>query len=336
MAENILIVGTNWLGDSIMSMPAIQMLKRQAPEIRLALLARPDLAPLWRLHQSVDSVLACPPGARDTLTAAWRIRNARFDRAVVFPNSFRSALIPFLAGVPVRIGAPGHWRSWLLTRTVPAQPSEGQRHQAWEYVAILGLSGASDSLPAPQIAVGESDARRAAELVNGERDAQRIGLLPGAARGPSKQWPAEHFIGAGRWLAAETGRRILVFGTRQEARLCERIAAEIGRSAISLAGDLSLEGLAAALKLCRIVIGNDSGGIHLAAAVGVKVVAIFGLTDPDRTGPLGAGHRIVTAGGVTHCRDISRDSAQARERLRGIAPERVCRAARELLDDGGD
>ena len=161
-----------------------------------------------------------------------------------------------------------------------------------------------------------------------------MGLLPGAARGPSKQWPPDHFIAVGRQLAARPGCRIVVFGARDEASLCRAVAEGIGPAAITLGGETTLSELAALLGLCRVVVANDSGGMHLAAAAGARVVAVYGLTDPAKTGPIGHGHRIVCAEGRPRSRDIRRNSREAKDALASIRPDRVLEAVMELLERG--
>ena len=155
-----------------------------------------------------------------------------------------------------------------------------------------------------------------------------IGLIPGAARGPSKRWPAEHFSEAGRKLAALPGVRMAVIGAPGEERLCHSVAAEIGDKAVSLAGHLDFPAWAGVLQRCRAVVANDSGGMHLAAALGTPVVALFGHTDPGRTAPLGTARVLQHA--TTRTRDIVRDSESARLSLASIQPVEVYDAVRQL------
>ncbi len=331
MAEHILIVGVNWLGDSVMSMPAIQRLKQTIPNGRVTLLVRPELAPLWRLHPATDRVWPTPRGLRYLPAIVRRVRAERFDRAVIFPNSFRSALVPFCAQVPMRVGARGHMRSWMLTHIAPPPPLS-LRHQAWEYVFLLHPTDLSLPLPHPELRLTAEDIEQQRTRWVPDRRHPVVALFPGAARGPAKQWPAERFTKVGRQLATEIHARILVFGTASEAPLCAAIVEKIGSYACSLAGRVALQDLPAAVKIADVAISNDNGGMHVAAAVGVPVVAIFGLTDPERTGPLGAGHRVVTLPHVPRARDIERHSAAARACLRAIPHEEVYAAARDILE----
>ncbi|MGQ9661929.1 MAG: lipopolysaccharide heptosyltransferase II [Kiritimatiellia bacterium] len=332
--QRILICGTNWLGDSIMSMPAVQMFKRQNPATQLALLVKPNLIPLWELQPAVDELIRLDTGFQGTLATVCRLRDRRFDRAYIFPNSFRAAALPFLARVPVRRGFRGHARAWLLTELVRVSPTPERIHQAWEYVAILDILVVGGSLESPRLNVTQSDAQEVMRRLrlNGS-SGQFIGMAPGAARGPSKRWPASHFAACGRLLADSEDFAILVFGTAPEAELCSFVATQIGPRAYNLAGKTTLRELAALLTACRAVVANDSGCMHLATAVGTPVVAVFGITEPAKTGPLGRAHRIITREVNRRSRDIRRRSAEAEQCLREIEPEEVAAAVRSLLEN---
>ena len=328
-AGNILICGTNWLGDSIMSMPAIQVLKLDRPACRVSLLTKRALAPLWEMHAAVDDVVPFDVCACGTLTAARQLRQAGFDSAYIFPNSFRSALIPFLAGIRPRTGTPGHWRSALLTDIVGSGRPGEDAHQSTEYMDILGLAGDRE-LPPPRLELPVHLVEKAAEKFHVDRLRPLVALIPGAARGASKRWPDEHFAVVGQWLAG-AGLRVAVLGSVAEAGLCRKVSDAIGGGALNLAGRTQLPEFAAVLSLCTTAVTNDSGGMHLAAAVGLKVVAVFGLTDSHKTGPMGAGHRIVSGSGMKRSRDISRNSREAADCLRSIGPERVIACLEDIL-----
>jgi heptosyltransferase II len=329
MTNNLLICGTNWLGDSVMSMPAIRLLKRRNPSARITILVKPRLADFWKMQSLVDSVIRLNAGLGETLAMAGSIRKLGFGAAYVFPNSFRSAVIPFLAGVPARTGMRGHFRALMLTRVVEPPAVPQKIHQSWEYLEIVGESGVAE-VEQPKLDIpSELGAQMAQRFTLGS--AELIGLIPGAARGPSKRWSEDRFIEVGKGLALTRECRLLVFGSGNETELCETVASGIGRRALNLAGQTSLPELAALLARCRVVICNDSGGMHLAAAAGAKVVAVFGMTDPAKTGPMGKGHRLICAEGVQQSRDIKRDSHEAAAALKSISADRVAAAARELL-----
>jgi heptosyltransferase-2 len=325
--ERITICGVNWLGDSIMSMPALQLFRRRNPDVAICLLVKPGLIPLWELHAGVDQIVVCGKGLMGTLHTAGALRRAGCRTAFVFPNSLRSALIPFLGGIPERIGATGHWRSWLLSRRVTVPGDADESHQAREYYSILGLD-AEGEVEAPQLKIPVllMDTVRARFSLRAA--GSYVAMMPGAARGPSKRWSAERFAEVGRSLVAQ-GVSVLVLGAGAEAEICEQVAQGVG--CVSLAGKTSLKELAAVLSLCPVVVTNDSGGMHLAAAVGARVVAVYGITDPRKTGPLGAGHRILQAPGVRRARAVARESEEAVQALAAIRAETVAEAAGELV-----
>ncbi|MFA6172990.1 MAG: lipopolysaccharide heptosyltransferase II [Kiritimatiellales bacterium] len=320
-SEKVLIVSTNWIGDAIMSMPALQLFRQAHPAAEITVLMKPGLKALWLMHPAADHFQTL----EEMVPTIGKLRQAHFDRAYVFPNSFRSAFLPFMAGVPRRIGPRGHWRRLMLTEIV--NPPDG--HQQFEYLKILGVQGEP---PAPQLNVPEESFQSLEEkLGNFLRSGKPvITLLPGAARGPSKRWPAEHFIRLAKKLRAELGAQILLGGGPDDAAACAAIAAEAGPDVISLAGRTTIPEWAALLKMSDCVVSNDSGGMHLATAVGTPVAAIFGFTDPKKTGPLG--RNAVVQKSRVRARDVARDSDAARLALAAVTPDEVFAAVAGLLN----
>ena len=260
--------------------------------------------------------------------AAGRVRRDRFVRAYVFPRSWRAALAPWLGRVPERIGFPGRWRGGLLTRGVTPAGGSARRHQAWEYLDLLGLG--AGSLEPPRLVVSPV-LRADAQSRWRPDDRPLVVLFPGAARGPSKRWPADAYVALGQRLKAARNCRMVLAGSAVEQAECARLAARVGVGAAVSSGILGLPELAALLAVATLAVGNDSGGVHLAAAVGTPVVAIFGLTDPDVTAPLGRRVAVVQDG-RGRGRDIPPESAEASRRLARIDPERVASEALALLD----
>ncbi len=329
---NILICGTNWLGDSIMSMPAVQMLKERESDCCITMLVKPWLEPLWAMHASVDRVLTIKTGMFGTISAGQMVEYEKFDKAFIFPNSFRSVLIPFLGHVPVRMGMAGHHRAWMLTDIVGLVEDNEHNHQMWEYVRIVSGRQAAASPDVPRLAVPPSVTRDIMKRLNIMHDDRLVGIIPGSAYGPAKRWPSEYFADVGRQLLSENKScHVAVLGAEKERCLCAEVADGIGERAVNFAGETSIKEMAALLSLCSVVVSNDSGGMHLAAAVGTKVVAVFGITDPFKTGPIGSGHKIISQKDVSRSRDIARDSREADDCLRSIKPDRVISAIMEVL-----
>lgn len=328
-----LIVGVNWLGDSIMTMPAIQAWRRAHPSARLVMLVKPKLKALWTMHPAVDEVWALPPGARALADMVRMARAEKFTEAFVLPHSFRSALVPFLARVPRRIGQTGHGRDWMLTEVAPPRPGAEREHQCFEYAGLLGVERTNE---APRMRLTPELTVYAQALLGTNRQSPDrplpgwIAVMPGAAYGPAKRWPAERFAAAARLLKDRLQCNIVAIGSAEERALCAIVTRETGPGSLNLAGETTLPELAAVLTQCRLALTNDSGGMHLAAAMGIPVVAVFGITDPVRTGPLGPAARVIQSG-ANRSRDIRRDSPEARESLLRIAPEQVAETAMELL-----
>lgn len=334
MSMNILIMGLNWLGDSIMAMPAIESLRREHPDWRLTVAVKDKMAPLFRMLSAVDDVITVASGIGGSFATAELIKQGRFDRAYILPNSFRAALLPFLAGVKVRSGARGHFRRILLSDLcVPLSEREGLKHQSREYFDILGLGAAEMSWTPRLVIPGASLDKAAAMLPAGESPV--VAMIPGAAFGPEKRWPAEYFCEAGRMLSSELGAKIAVFGAPSEKELCRLISEGIGGGVLNTAGSTSIEDMAALLARCHCGLSNDCGGMHMAAAMGVKLVAVFGMTDPEKTGPLGSGHRLVCAQCDQRSRALKKGSAEAMATMASVKPERVFAEVKSLLSEYG-
>ena len=327
----MLVVGLNWLGDAIMSLSAMAVLRARQPGAFITILVRPALAELWALCPYVDEVAVQDMGFFGTFRTAAAVRRGGYATAWVMPKSFRSALLARWGGAPERVGLPGHGRDWLLTRVV-ALSEGGSRHQVFEYLDLVGAQPAEAVQPPYLRPPAEAVVVVRQRLAKwGAPEAPLVGMFPGAARGPSKRWPAERFAAVARRLVIEDGCRVAVFGSEADREDCEAVTVAAGVGVMNLAGTTRLDALAAWLSLCRVAIANDSGGMHLAAGLGVPTVGIFGITDPTRTGPVGQGHRLVTADGVNRSRAVPRDSAVARTAMLSIEPSRVYSAAQELL-----
>ena len=324
--RRVLVISPGWIGDAIMSMPAVQQFQASHPEAIISVLSKPNLRSLWRMNPVVRQQLTYA-GTWATTTA---IQRRAFHEAYLFPNSVRSALLPWLAAVPERVGFAGHWRRWLLTRIATAPTAPTHQHQSWEYAAIL--SATASSLPQPRLDIPMMMRSQAEQRVSGLAH-PLIGLLPGAARGPAKRWPVERFAETAKTLCTQTGGGLLLMGGVADTNSCATIAAAVGHQALNVAGSTAIPEWAALLALCDVVLCNDSGGMHLAAAVGAPVVAIFGITDPARTGPLGTNCCILQHS-TTKTRAVPRNSGEADAALAAVSSAEVIAAVLEKLDRG--
>jgi heptosyltransferase-2 len=335
-APRILIRGVNWLGDAVMTTPALQRLREAQANAHITLLTHEKLADLWQGHSSINAVLTFT--ASDTVwSVARRLREQKFDIALVLPSSPRSALEVWLARIPKRIGYAQAWRNWFLTQLVPSREDrvamrkrsvvelkrlindtqqatrntnypEGA-HQIYEYLNLAAALGASTVPIAPQISVAPSEWNPVATRfeLKPETAEPIFGLNPGAEYGPAKRWPTERFISAAVEIQKQTGCRWLIVGGPADLSVGREIETGIQNALagntntalpLNLAGKTSLRELCILLKACRLLLTNDSGPMHVAAAVGTPVVVPFGSTSPELTGPGLPGdarHQLLTA-----------------------------------------
>ncbi|MBA2623832.1 MAG: lipopolysaccharide heptosyltransferase II [Chthoniobacterales bacterium] len=279
----ILIRGTNWLGDSVISAPAVRAIKQGRPDAHITVATPEKLAAIWKLIPEVDEVIGLP--ARSVFAVGRLLKHRpRFHAAILFPNSLRTALEVWFAGIPRRVGYRGHHRSWFLNQIVPDLPRLGPiQHQVHHYLHIAQHLGASD--------VGQ---RKAAVVsAHGAAFPLKLGLCPGAEYGPAKRWLPERFAEAAIAVAAQKPARWHLFGTAADAAIGQQIAARIGENCVNRIGLTSLEDLIAELRDCRLLLTNDTGTMHLATLLGVPAIAVFGSTEHRLTGPLGPRNMVI-------------------------------------------
>jgi heptosyltransferase-2 len=300
--NGILVKGTNWVGDTIISFPAVHSLRRLFPQAHISVLTKPHLADLWKANSAIDEVIPydMPTGVQrifGELQIARLIRQKKIDLAVIFPRSFSSAWMAFLGGIPHRIGFKGEVRDWLLTERVDWTTEILSRHRMYYYLKLIERLGPCPSLPLPSLSVNEKTQGWADGFLShhGLIGKLLIGFNPGATYGEAKCWSPKRFAELGRRLIEDYGASILIFGSSrpQEKALNNIIAQGIGEGCLNLTGQTSLLELAALLRHCRLLVTNDTGTMHIAAGVDTRVVAIFGPTDPRTTSPLGEGHVVI-------------------------------------------
>ncbi len=279
----ILIRASNWLGDAVMTVPAVRAIKNGRPDARVSILTPAKLADFWQSVPEVDEVI--PIAADESVFAVARKLRGRFEVAVVLPNSLRTGLEVWLAGIPRRVGYPGHGRTWLLNQIfIPKQktPVPRPKHQVHHYLALAEFVGAEIAcdfapIPNPQSAIRNPV----------------IGLCAGAEYGPAKRWLPERFAEVVQTVRARTDCDWKLFGVEGDTPIADAILMAAGGPLTNLVGQTTLAQLIAELRTCDLLLTNDTGTMHLAAHLGVPVVTLFGSTEPSLTGPLGTGHRIV-------------------------------------------
>jgi heptosyltransferase-2 len=330
--RSVLVVCPNWLGDAVLALPTLVNLRRSLPDARISLLTRPGVSDLFRAAPFIDQLLEIP-GRRQLAWAVNGLRRQRFELVVLLTNSFRAGLISALAGIPNRVGYATDGRWPLLTVGV-SPPRRGSLHQADYYLGLLralrwdawedpkGLTLPADS---------DEEARRLLAASGVGPEVPLIGLNPGAAYGSAKRWPLERFARAADLLAERRGTAALLFGAPAEVSLTDSIRKIMRGMAIDLGGRTSLGTFASLLGRCRLLLTNDTGAMHLGAALGVSCVAVFGPTDPRLTGPFGRGHQVLRIPpACSPCR--YRDCPIDHRCLRAIDVEAVVAAAESVLD----
>lgn len=294
----ILIRATNWVGDAIMALPAIRAVRVKFPEARIAILARPYVLDIYRDQNVADELIAYDRTGeykgfhgREKLAAHLRARN--FDVALLLQNAFDAAFLAWRAKIPERIGYARDGRSLLLTKAIAVpKPNEIPAHERFYYLELLRRVDwleQSPTIDTIALDVPREKGSRAEELLvaAGARSGRtRIAVGAGASYGSAKCWLPERFAETLNLLAAERDCDVILFGTASEAAVSNAIGAELKDRPIDLTGKTAIADLPALLSRCNLFIGNDSGAMHVAGAVGLPVVAIFGPTDPNGTAPV--------------------------------------------------
>ncbi len=362
--SRLLVRGVNWLGDAVMTTPALWRLRELSPDMEITILSPAKLSSLWPAHPAVDHVI--PFGSRLSPFAVARLlRGTAFDAALILPNSPRSALELWLARIPVRIGHARAWRSWMLTTAVPDRPDRvamtkpspaqvrdrlqypvpvDQRRPPWsahhlhDYLHLAAALGASPAPLAPVLVVTDAEVDAARSRFALDPATVWAGLNPGAEYGPAKRWPAERFVEAARAVSRTNPKlRWLVLGGPADVALATSIHQALPSSVLA-AGRTSLRELMALSRVCRVLLTNDTGPMHVAAALGTPVVVPFGSTSPELTGPGLPGdarHHLIRLD-VPCAPCFLRQCPIDFRCMLGLAPEQLANAVNAALASGTD
>jgi len=300
--RKILVRETNWLGDVILSLPFLDALREKNPDAHISILARPHVAALLQHHPAVDKIILVDDrglhAGLGMFNLAGDLRGLNADVAYLLPNSFSSAWLMWLARVPERIGFATDGRSALLSRAIKKTARLRAVHEVRLYLRLLDIEpDESAPLPHPRLKLQDSEKEKAKEQLGAlgiDRGRPIVGMVPGAVYGTAKRWPPERFAALAERLSEEREAHVLLFGAASEKDVAERIERRAPKAALSnLAGKTRLRDLAALMAACRVLVTNDTGGMHVAAAVGTPVVAIFGSTNPMTTSPVGDEHVLI-------------------------------------------
>ena len=339
----ILVRTTNWVGDLVMTTPAIEAVRMNFPDSTLTVLARPWVTPLLENHPAVDHVLPLKTGngyfshSVEIIRAARELRKMKFDLAIIFQNAFEAALLAYLGGIRLRIGYNTDGRGFLLSHSVIRGEEVLSLHQVEYYLSLLRAMGWEAESRDPRLFVSEKDKETIHSLLSSKGIGQEhflLGLSPGAVFGPAKRWPAERFAAIGDWAADRWGAKIVVMGTQGEMGICSAVSHSMKHDPVNLCGRTKLGEAMALIERCQFFVTNDSGLMHIAAALNVPMVAIFGSTDPVATGPRSGKARIVQQ--PVDCAPCLKPECPTDYRcMLGIEPDHVWREMerlRQMLD----
>ncbi len=341
--KRILVRATNWVGDAVMSVPALQALRGRFPQAHIAILAKPWVAGLFGREPFCDQLIPynAPTGASG-LALKWKagraLRPYGFDCAILLQNSFESAAVARVAQIPVRIGYDRDARGWLLTKPVVVpKPGETPRHQRFYYLELLKRAGLIESYPL------DSEIRLFGAAAVAEKGRARfrdaavsmpvIGVSPGAAYGGAKRWLAERFGEAATQVARERNAIVAIFGSKEEIEVCARVQRVVdaaGMRCVNFAGKTAIAEFIELAAACELYLTNDSGPMHIASALGVPTVVVFGATDDEATGPTGSQSRVIRK--QVECSPcLLRECPIDHRCMTGVSAERVAEAALSLI-----
>ncbi len=293
--DRILIRGTNWIGDAVMTFPALAAIRKTYPRARISLLAKPWVADLYRLSRDIDEVILFKsPGIHDDAAGKFRLaselKQRGFPMAILLQNAIEAAIIAWLARIPVRAGYNSDGRGFLLTHSVQRTDAIRKVHQVNYYLDMVKSLGCFDADRDVRLRLGDDERALADDMLASYGIADihpLIGIAPGATYGPAKKWFPERFAAVADRLIDDLVGTVLLFGSAADQDCTGAVKRHAMHNLINLAGKTALKEAIALISRCDLFISNDSGLMHVAAALGTPTVAIFGSTNIVTTSPVG-------------------------------------------------
>jgi heptosyltransferase-2 len=289
-SKKIVVRAPNWIGDSILALPAMADLKRNFPDSEIWIAANAWVKDLFLMKDYFEGIIPLPEqnSLKNLNFSSRKLRGLTFDLGILLTNSFGSALLFYLARIPQRWGYKRDGRGFLLTRGAPIQNRANRPHQVYYYLDLLSGLGLKNYATELNLRLNQKDSTQTNEWLdslNIDTKKPLVVINPGAYYGPAKRWPASKYSELASLLQEKNNAQILIIGSEAEIPLAEHIAMDMRVKPIILAGQTSLVQLAAVINFSNLFISNDSGPMHLANALKIPIVALFGPTDPLRTGP---------------------------------------------------
>jgi heptosyltransferase-2 len=294
--KRVVVRGTNWVGDSVMTVPALRALRRVLPAANITLVIRPGTSGIFSEADYIDDVLVYDrKGPLSVIPQVREWKRRKFDLAVLFQNAFEAALIPFLAGVPVRLGYATESRQALLTHPLPLPDWRSSKHEVFYYLYLVtaleqmlfGRSTICEAEPDASIQISETRKAGAAELLSAygvSKDETVIAICPGSINSRAKRWPAEAYAALADRLI-DSRRKVLLIGSKDELDVSEEVTQRMRNSPVVLTGKTTLDQITAVLNRADLIVTNDTGPAHIGAALGRPTIVIFGPTNPLTTRP---------------------------------------------------
>jgi heptosyltransferase-2 len=294
--KRVVVRGTNWVGDSLMTIPALRALRRVLPDAHITLVIRPGTKGIFSEAHFIDELLVYDrKTAFSVLPQVREWKRREFDLAVLFQNAFEAALIPFLAGVPLRLGYATEARQALLTHPLPLPDWRASRHEVFYYLYLItaleqmlfGRSTVCEAEPDASIQISEARKAQAAELLCAYGVSENdviVAICPGSINSRAKRWPAEAYASLADRLI-ESKRRVLLIGSKDETEVSEDVTRRMRQQPIVLTGKTTLDQITAVLDRADLIVTNDTGPAHLGAALRRPTIVIFGPTNPLTTRP---------------------------------------------------
>ena len=297
--KRVVVRGTNWVGDAVMTVPALRALRRLLPDAEITLAVRPWAREIFTDQDFVDKLLIYD--RRNSFSVISQIRewkNRQFDLAILFQNAFEAAVIPFFAGVPMRLGYAIESRQRLLTHPVPLPEWRSSEHEVFYYLyliaaleqSLFGSNTVCEGEPDITLEFSETkseDARRLLVQKGGRTGASIVAICPGSINSRAKRWPAESFAKLSDELI-DQGKQVLIVGSKDEMDVTSAVTSEMRNAPIVLTGETTLDQLIGILSVSALVVTNDTGPAHIAASLGRPTLVIFGPTNPLTTRPFSA------------------------------------------------
>ncbi|MGQ0542273.1 MAG: lipopolysaccharide heptosyltransferase II [Blastocatellia bacterium] len=345
----ILVRSTNWIGDAVMSIPAMRELSRIFPDAHITLQTRPWANGIFNDSDFVNEIIAIDTSLsriRSIRNEVGLLRAEKFDLAVIFPNSFESALVPMLAGIPRRIGYNKDLRGLLLSDPIAVPEWKYRKHEVFYYLnlvsevekRILGSDNVASREPDISLCISEEPKTKVREmLVNAGVDVSRptIGLGVGSTNSRAKRWPAKSYAELNDRLKRELNTNVVLLGSKDEIDIAAEVSSISSEQPVDLAGKTDLSDAAAILSILDFFVSNDMGLAHISAAVGTKTITIFGPTNPETTRPFGTDTVIIRK--VVHCSPcMLRDCPIDHRCMTWISPDEVFETVTTFMQSKAD